>query len=111
MSYLSFSSIGQSDDAPQAVSPHSLFAERKIINRASGGGTVIEDREPSDTPVHAAPAERVTPTAMPPVHFPIMPKHSAAERIFGVEYPVAFLLVVSNVITLLLCMLLILIAG
>jgi hypothetical protein len=108
MSYLSFSSIGQSDDALPAVSPHSLFAERKIINRASGGGTVIEDREPSDTPVHAAPAERVAPTAMPPVH---LPKHSAAERIFGVEYPVAFLLVVSNVITLLLCMLLILIAG
>jgi hypothetical protein len=115
MSYLSFSSIGQSDDdALPAVSPHSLFEERKIINRASGGGTVIEDREPSDTPVPAAPAEPVTTTtttAMPPVHFPIMPKHSAAERIFGVEYPVAFLLVVSNVITLLICMLLILIAG
>ncbi len=109
MSYLSFSSIGQSDDPLPAVSPHSLFEERKIINRASGGGTAIEERVPQEPA--AAPAEHpvVAATTMPPVHFPL-PAFSA-ERIFGVEYPVAFLLVVSNVITLLVCMLLILIAG
>ena len=101
MSYLSFSSIGQSDDPQPAVSPLSLFEERKIINRASGGGTVIEERPPTPAP----PAAR-----LPPVDFLAIPKLSS-ERIFGVEYPVAFLLVLSNVITLLICMLLILIAG
>ena len=108
MSSLSFSSIGQSEDALPAVSPHSLFEERKIINRASGGGTVIEDRAPAAAASHAEPP-RTPATGMPPVHFP-SPKLSA-ERIFGVEYPVAFLLAVSNVITLLICILLILIAG
>ena len=101
---LSFSAIGQSDDPAPASSPHSLFEERKIINRASGGGTVIEDRvQKADPPVVVAPG------TMPPVHFPV-PRLSV-DRILGVEYPVAFLLVVSNAVTLLICMLLIIIAG
>lgn len=107
MSYLAFSNIGQSDDPPPAVSPHSLFAERKITNRGSGGGTVIEDRAPAQAR-EGGSATTVPPPPLPPVYFPPV---ISADRVFGVEYPVAFLLVVSNVITLLLCMLLIIIAG
>ncbi len=100
-SSLSFSSVGFADEPLPALSPQSLFDERKVVNRnSSGGGAIVESR---DAPVGTQPP------IPPPVYFPQLPSQ-IKPRIFGIDAHVALAILASNFATVIVCALLILLA-
>ncbi len=108
---LSFTSIGQESDPLPALSPQSLFDERKVVNRnAGGGGALVEARDAAGA-AGAAGTQSPREPPLPPLYFPPTTLASAAPRILGVEPSIALLVIASNVATLVICLLLIILTA
>jgi hypothetical protein len=116
---LSFSTIGADDAQLPALSAQSLYDEGKVVNRnAGGGGALVEERAQNQSQNQSqsqnqnqnqTQSQDQSQRAMPPVYFPAT--QPPRGDVLGVAYPVAFLVLASNIITLLISILLILVMS